>query len=80
MVGWRFTPAACCSRGKRAEGNALGYLVCVADDGRFADDHASGVIDEEVLADGGSRVDVDGGAAMGAYSVMMRGMSGTFCA
>ena len=53
------------SRGKRAEGNALVDLDVVADDGRFADDHAGGVIDEEVLADGGSRVDVDAGAAMG---------------
>lgn len=59
-----------------AEGHALVNLDVVPDDRRLADDHAGGVVDEEVFPDLGAGVDVHAGDAM-ACSLMMRGMRGT---
>src|SRR5690606_14780933 len=42
-----------------AQGHHLVEPYAVADDGGFADDHARAMVDEEALADGGARVDVD---------------------
>ena len=64
------------ARTERAERHALIELDVVADDRRLADDDAGAVVDEEVFADLGAGVDVDTGRAE-AYSLMMRGMSGT---
>src|SRR5208282_2987621 len=54
-------------RGKAqgTERHALVELDPLADLGRLPDDHARAVIDEEVLADRGPRMDVDARAAMG---------------
>jgi len=48
-----------------AQGHSLVDPYPVADDGRLADDHAGGVVDEEVLSDGRPGVDVAAGDRVG---------------
>ena len=52
------------ARGQRAERHALVELHVVADHGGLAYHHARSVVDEEVLADLGTRADVDARAAV----------------
>ena len=58
------------------QGHALVELDAVADLGGLADHDARAVVDEEPAADRGPGVDVDAGLAV-AYSVIIRGISGT---
>ena len=51
--------------GERAERHALIDLDVVADHGRFTDNDARAVVNEEVLTDRRARVDVDTGQAVG---------------
>ena len=51
----------------RAEGDALIEFHVRTDGGGFADDDTGGVIDEEVVAEPGARVDVAAGAFMSVF-------------
>ena len=51
--------------GKGTQSNALVNLYMVANGGGFADDDTGAVVDEEVLADGSTGVDVEAGDGMG---------------
>ena len=50
---------------QRTKGHALIETAVVADDAGLADHHACAVVYEEVLADGGARMDIDACARMG---------------
>ena len=56
------------ARRERAQRDALVELHMVADHGRFANDDAGAMVDEEILADLRAGVDVDAGAGMRVFS------------
>ena len=55
------------SGGERAQRHALIDLHVVADHGRFTNDDAGAVVDEEILADRGTRMDIDARDAVGVF-------------
>ena len=52
-------------QGARDQGNALIEFAMGADDGRFSNDHAGAVIDEEMGPDLCARMDINAGAGVG---------------
>ena len=59
--------ALAASGGKAAQGNALIDPHVAADDGCLSDDDAGAVVDEEMVANGGTGVDIDARQAMGIF-------------
>ena len=66
------------TRRKSTQRYALVHLDVVADRGGFANDDARGVVDKEVFADRSAEL-MSTPVRPCAYSVIMRGISGTFC-
>ena len=53
--------------GQSADSNTLIDLYMFSDDGRFTDNNAGSVVHEEILADGGARVNIDAGLGVGIF-------------